>query len=306
MAEVYAAVHRGDARFERPVCIKRILPDMKWDAAFKELFFKEISIAGRLRHSNLVQVYDCIEDGHEIGLVMELVDGLDLSRLNRLLRRRGNPLEPEHVAYVAGQALLGLNSAHRSGIVHRDISPQNVLVSRNGEVKIVDYGLAKALTTLATLNDAVMGKPAYMSPEQATGEKADARTDLYSLGLVLYELMMGRPFFRVKNQAAAFRVIAKAERPRLPPFARALSSLIEGLLEPERERRLQSAVEAISALPSWSSCGPRGAQALRAVVREFVGAPIDEKLGLADRHQSRAEDLAVTVRERLDVLRARS
>ena len=184
------------------------------------------------------------------------------------------------MAYIAGQVLLGLASAHRRRIIHRDISPQNILLSRYGEVKIVDFGLAKVMTTLATLNNTTLGKFTYMSPEQATGDKVDHRSDLYSTGLVLYELITGHQLFMVKNQVEAFRAIAQAQQPSLPQVEPALAAVVERLLHPDRQARFQSAEEALRALPSWEVCGPLGSRGVQEMVRSVAGRAIDEKIGL--------------------------
>jgi eukaryotic-like serine/threonine-protein kinase len=281
MAEVFAAVHHGAVDFRRPVCVKRILPDISWDREFKRLFLREISIAGQLIHSNIVQVFDCIEEERNLGLVMELVDGVDLGTLSRKLRRVGSAAPQGIVAYICGQALLGLGFAHRRGIVHRDISPENILVSRFGEVKIVDFGLAKAMTTLATLNSSVVGKLSYMSPEQARGDRADHRGDLFSAGVIFHELLTGRKLFDVQSQGEACRVIAAAKLPPLEGVDPSLAKVVTALLQPTAQRRPQRAEEALAALPNWEVCGPRGARATRELVRWLVPTTIDEQLGLA-------------------------
>ncbi len=170
MAEVFAAEHGGAAGFGRPVCVKRILPDLTADEEFRRLFVREARVAGHLTHSNIVQVFDCIEDGQSLAIVMELIDGLDLRDLIRKLRTRGETLPEPLVAYVAGQLLSGLGFAHRQQVVHRDVSPHNVLLSREGEVKLADFGVAKVMITIyETKTGDLKVKIPYMSPEQVQG-----------------------------------------------------------------------------------------------------------------------------------------
>jgi eukaryotic-like serine/threonine-protein kinase len=276
MAEVYAGYSLGAAGFERPVCVKQVIADGRSDRRFRDLFLREIRLAGRLCHSNLVQVFDCIEGQREgrIGLVMELVDGLNLKAMILGLRQRGQATPQGLVGYIAGQMLAGLRFAHGQRIIHRDISPHNILVSRQGEVKIADFGVAKAMSSLASRTGKVQGKLAYMSPEQAGGKDVDHRTDLYSMGLVLYELLTGERFFGRAPRWSLLYEVAKAKQPRLLGADPALARLIEGLLAPNPAARFQSADEALCALPAWEVIGPRGARELAALVDELAGEPI--------------------------------
>lgn len=276
MAEVYAGYYMGAAGFERPVCVKHVLPDDGSDHHFRELFMREVHLAGQLCHSNLVQVFDCIadDDAGRLGLVMELVDGMDLKTLIRCLAQRDQLLPQGLVAYVAGQALAGLCYAHERRIVHRDISPHNILVSRQGEVKLADFGVAKAMNTYASQTGNVRGKLAYMSPEQAGGREVDYRTDLYSLGLVLYELLTGVRFFGRSPRWSLLYEVVKAEQPRLSGVEQPLGYVVERLLAPEASARFQSAEQALRALPAWDVVGPLGARELSRVVVELAGEPI--------------------------------
>lgn len=272
MAEVFAAEHCGAAGFERPVCIKRILPDLTADEDFRRLFVREARVAGRLTHANIVQVFDCIEDGRSLAIVMELVDGLDLRDLIRKLRQGGERLPEPLVAHVAGQLLAGLGFAHRQQVVHRDVSPHNVMISREGEVKLADFGVAKVMITIyETKTGDLKGKVPYMSPEQVRGKKdIDGRTDLYSAGLVLYELLRGERFFEESSYGELVGSVINAERPVLTGTSPELAALVETLLEPDREKRFHSAEQALAALPSWPESGPQGALFLGEIVRRLV------------------------------------
>jgi serine/threonine protein kinase len=273
MAEVFAATHVGAAGFSRSVCLKRILPHLATDPEFRELFIREARVAGSLCHSNLVQVFDCIEDGETLAIVMELVDGIDLKRLCRALLGCGQRVPPRAVAHIAGQLLAGLRYAHDRGVVHRDVSPHNVLVSREGEVKLADFGVAKAVMTRASRTGTLKGKLAYMSPEQAGARPVDQRSDLYSTGLVLYELLLGRRYFPPLGHSELIALVSHARPPRLDHVEPSLRALVGGLLEPRPAARFQSARDALAALPASDAVGPAGAAALAALVRGLDRAP---------------------------------
>ena len=244
-----------------------------------------------MRHTNIVQIFDCIEDGHNVGLVMECVDGMDLKELNQRTIESGSRVPEGIVAYLAGQILSGLSYAHDHGIIHRDISPHNVLVSRQGEVKIADFGIASTLATFSVGSDTIKGKLAYMSPEQARAEKVDCRSDLFSTGLILYELLTGERFFPQTSRWQMIQFVAVPPRPTLEVGHPSLRALIEGLLEPRLEARLATTDEALTLLPAWASIGPTGALQLAALIDhleqeqpisrgEMVNAPV--QLGLTD------------------------
>lgn len=265
-AEVFEALHRGAAGFERPVCVKRLVDRGISDRRFHDIFYREARFAGLLHHTNIVQIFDCIEEDDQVGLVMELVDGMDLMTLIQRSNQYRIPLSQAVIIHVAGQLLSALSYAHERGVIHRDISPHNVLISRWGEVKLSDFGIATALATLTDDSNSISGKLAYMSPEQARGQTVDARTDLYSAGLVLYELVTGVRYFPPTAQWSLLRLVANAERPSLADVDEALAPLLRGLLEPDREARIASAEDAFALLPDVPSLGPIGALALSDLV----------------------------------------
>ncbi len=271
MAEVFAASHHGAAGFERAVCLKRILTHLSKDGEFREMFMREARLAGKLVHSNLVQVFDCIEveNGATLAIVMEMIDGVDLKGLLDKLKEQGELMPHDVVAFVAGQILSGLCYAHGQRVVHRDISPHNVLISRQGEVKLTDFGIAKAILTHATRTGTLRGKLAYMSPEQASGKPIDWRTDLYSAGLVIYEMALGKRFFPKTNRWNLITIVAKAEQPKLEGVEPELAALIERLLAPDLEHRFQNAAESLGALPCCPTIGPVGAQKLAALLHRL-------------------------------------
>jgi beta-lactam-binding protein with PASTA domain len=192
MAEVFLA---RDQLLDRPVAVKVLFPEFATDEAFVERFRREATAAANLNHPNIVSVYDWGEADSTYFIVMEYVDGRTLSDI---LRAEG-PLHPDRVADVGADVAAALGFAHRNGVVHRDVKPGNVLVTPTGLVKVADFGIARAITANAdedlTQVGTVMGTAAYFSPEQARGEPVDPRSDIYSLGCVLYELLVGKPPF---------------------------------------------------------------------------------------------------------------
>ncbi|WAM14245.1 MULTISPECIES: Stk1 family PASTA domain-containing Ser/Thr kinase [Rhodococcus] len=201
-----STVYRGlDTRLDRPVAIKVMDPQFAADPAFVTRFEFEARSVARLKHPSLVAVYDQGHDREHAFLVMELVDG---GTLRELLRERG-PMPPHAVAAVAGPVLDALAVAHRAGLVHRDVKPENILISDGGEVKIADFGLVRAAAaSTTTSNSVILGTAAYLSPEQVTSGIADTRSDVYSTGVLLFELLTGRtPFTGDTSLSVAYQRI---------------------------------------------------------------------------------------------------
>lgn len=213
MAEVFLA---RDQLLDRPVAVKVLFPEFATDPAFVERFRREATAAANLNHPNIVGVYDWGEADNTYFIVMEYVDGRTLSEI---LRDDG-PLHPDRVADIGADVAAALGSAHRNGVVHRDVKPGNVLVTSAGLVKVADFGIARAITASTEENltqvGTVMGTAAYFSPEQARGDAVDPRSDLYSLGCVLYELVVGRPPFTGESPVGiAYKHVHEAPvRPR--------------------------------------------------------------------------------------------
>ena len=237
MAEVYRARAFGMAGFEKILVIKRVLDHMAQDQEFVEMFIDEARIAVRLQHVNIVQVFDLGEvDGHYF-MAMEYVHGLDLSRLLTRSKNLG-PFPIPLALFVAGEMLKALQFAHQQvddqgrsmQIVHCDVSPQNVLISYAGEVKILDFGIARAAFQADTKHRIVRGKYAYMSPEQVEGKTLDGRSDMFSLGIVLYEMLTGRRLFKMKNRDETLARVRRAEVPSPRAYRPEISEELEGFL----------------------------------------------------------------------------
>jgi hypothetical protein len=254
MAEVYRAILKGAAGFEKVVALKRILPFFGSDPDFVTLFQDEARIASTLTHANIAQVFEFGEVDGSFYLTMELVDGIDLSGLSDRLRKEGQPMPLATAAFIVAEAARGLSYAHdkkgQSGkpldIVHRDVSPHNVLVSYAGEVKVTDFGIAKATGKAhKTATGVVMGKLRYMSPEQVAGEELDPRSDVFSLGVILYELLTGGPIFPGDQSLRLAELIHTGTIP--PPSTRngsvppALDEIVLKALSRPREGRFARA-----------------------------------------------------------------
>lgn len=268
MAETFEAIRSGPSGFEQRVCLKLVLPFYHQDANFIELFHREAKLAAKLRHSNIVGVIDFGEVDGRSYMALELVDGCDLRVL--LDARDRTRLPSEYVALIGLDLAAALEHAHNpeerrsaedsgsvvQGIVHRDISPSNVLVSGHGEILLTDFGVAKAISGTARKQSAVKGKIPYMSPEQLKGEVVDGRSDLFALGVVLFEALAGQRPYDGPSDPATIMLILNGEHPSLrtltPDAPTKLCEIIEKLLDPDAMRRPQTAEELIEALDEFT------------------------------------------------------
>lgn len=225
MAEVFLAKQTGSKGFERLLAIKRILPQFTENAEFVSMFINEAKVAAQLSHPNIVQVFDFgqVEESYYIG--MEYVMGRDLRTIMERSQKSNRPLPLDQILFIISRVCSGLEHAHKKkdlhgnelNLVHRDISPQNILLSYDGEIKLVDFGIAKAaLQENETRTGILKGKLAYMSPEQAWGKGIDHRSDLFSLGIVLYECATGKRLFKGDSEINTLERVreAKFESPR--------------------------------------------------------------------------------------------
>ena len=224
MAEVSLARATGIEGFERHVVIKRIRPDQARDKSHVQMFLEEARLAATLHHQNIVQVHDIGAEQGEYFFVMEYVHGEDVRRLLTETNQRGERIPLEHVLTIITAAAAGLHHAHEQcgpscvplGIVHRDVSPDNILVGYDGSVKVADFGIAKAAhRALETESGVLKGKVSYMSPEQCVGLEVDRRSDVFALGIVLYECITGRRLFKDDNDFLTMTAIVQSKIP--PP-----------------------------------------------------------------------------------------
>ncbi len=261
MAEIYLASALGPEGFAKDVVIKVVRPFLATDPQFVRMFIDEARLASRLNHANVVQIFDFGKHGDTWYLAMEYVRGASLWELRRRCREQAVPFPPTLAAEIVAQVARGLHYAHalsdggqRLGVVHRDVTPHNVLLSFDGAVKLTDFGIAKAQLG-QTQPGALKGKFAYMSPEQARGEPVDARTDLFALGIVLWELVTGGRLFDGDSDVAVLRAVQDSVvpppsrlNPEVPPE---LSELILKALARPREERFQTAAELEKALGTF-------------------------------------------------------
>ena len=259
-AEVFLAEQLGAAGFKRLVVLKRIRPELYADAQYREMLIEEAQLAMSLHHSNLVEVLDVGEANGRYFLVMELVDGWTLHQIMRRARDAGMPLPPELAVYITAEICRALAYAHLRSeggeplhIVHRDVCPNNVLISMHAEVKLTDFGIAKARTRTAhTKIGMIKGKPAFMSPEQTRAEPLDARSDLFSVGTVLYALLTDKlPFPGPSDQELLIQV-SNADVPSpdklKPELPKEVCKLVLKAMAKKRENRFSSAQEMLGAL----------------------------------------------------------
>jgi serine/threonine protein kinase len=275
MAELFLALHRSVAGFEKLVVIKRILPEMSKDQGFITMFLQEARIAATFSHPNIVTIFDVGQAEGSYFIAMEHIHGEDLRSIVRSMKPKSVTEFPiEHAIAIVSGVAAGLAYAHDKrdlngnplNIVHRDVSPQNILVTFTGDVKIVDFGIAKASqdakplaeieTTGTTQKPAsehhtkagqLKGKIPYMSPEQARGEPLDARSDIFSLGVILFELCTGRRLFRGKDETETLRMIVEGEYPQPsvvnPRITPGLEAIILKSLAKDLTQRYQSGRE---------------------------------------------------------------
>lgn len=263
MAEVYKAKAHGVEGFEKTLVIKRILPELSQHPRFVEMFVNEAKIAVTLSHANIVQVFDLGLAEKSYFIAMEYVAGMDTATLLKRLKRANKVLPFELAVYIVSEVAKGLDYAHRRrdaelrplNIVHRDVSPQNVLLSYEGEVKLTDFGIAKARSVAQSVTEVgvVKGKYAFMAPEQLSGDEVDARSDIFAAGTLLYTVLSGgaHPF----QGASVYETISKIKsgearvlRELVPDLPAEIDAVLEQAMAPSKEQRYGSAGELYEAL----------------------------------------------------------
>lgn len=297
-ATVYLARTRGVAGFEREVALKLVHAHLRSDEESRLHLLEEARLAARIRHPNVVPVTEVDADSVGVFLVMDYVEGEALSGLVRLLRDQNHRLPPRLIARIMNDSLAGLHAAHELrdpqgqfiGLVHRDFSPQNILVGIEGVARLADFGVAKAASrTVRTKTGLVKGKVAYMSPEQARGHKVDRRCDVWAAGVVVWELITGRKLYDHEDDVATLLSVVTEEPPRLASVMQgvpaALDEAVAYALTSDVNNRCPSA-EAFRCLleSAWDECGGMASTPeLGAFVRQTVGHKLAERRALTSR-----------------------
>jgi serine/threonine protein kinase len=291
-AAVYRANVRGEAGFERLVAIKRILPHMAGDRDFVDTFVREAKTVARLAHAGICPIYELGKVGESLYMAVEYVQGRDLGQIMRRLARRHESMPPIVAAYIAARLCDALDYAHtlknakgsRTGIIHRDLSPSNIVVSYEGQVKLIDFGLAKAVGRAQSTNvDALKQKLSYMSPEMVKGKPIDARSDLFGVGICLYEMITNRRLFAGENDIETLKLVGRASVP--PPSAIVedapdeLEIVAMRALEREPDDRYQNASEMGEALDAYLQHADPGynSQRLATFMHDLFELDIEEE-----------------------------
>ena len=281
MAEVYRATYNPEGGFQKVVALKRVLPQYAEDEVFIGMFREEAALCSQFSHPGVVQVFDFGRFGDTYFLAMEYLDGPPLGRVLRAHRSTGLPvLAVLHLAVSLCEALQYVHERRGADgtdlkLVHRDLNPPNVLLSRLGEVKLTDFGIARSTSHIQhTEVGIIKGKPGYLAPEQATGEDFDARVDLFALGVTLWECLAGEPLFSTADAAATltnvFEKVVPSLRAKRPEIPASLETLVMQLLQRDVARRIPSARVALQSLRAMETgTVGSGARALAAVV-EFT------------------------------------
>jgi TonB family protein len=256
MAEVWKARMRGVEGFQKIVAIKKILPHLSDNQDFIEMFIDEAKLAAQLNHNNIIHIYDLGKIQSSYYIAMEYIDGHDLKTILKRGEERDTPMTVETALFVASKVAAALDYAHRKhdfegkemGLVHRDVSPQNVLISQEGDIKLCDFGIAKAASKAShTQAGALKGKLQYMSPEQAWGRSIDKRSDIFALATVLFEMLTGRKLFSGDNELSILEQVREARTVRPSQFNDEVTPEIDNIvikaLQKDPANRYQTAGE---------------------------------------------------------------
>jgi serine/threonine-protein kinase len=308
MAEIYLARQTGIHGFERLVVVKRILPHLASERRFTEMFFDEARIAAQLNHPNIVQIFDLCQEGEDSFIAMEYLEGESLGYLSSEAVRLRRPLPFAVSAGIIAQVCDGLDYAHRLRdekgrelrIVHRDVSPHNIIVLFSGMVKLVDFGIAKAASQMhETRVGTLKGKLAYMSPEQCRSAAVDHRSDVFSLGIVLWELFTGRRLFKRDNEAAVISAIVTEDVPNpktiRPDLPREMAAVALRALRRDPRERFDSAADMGAALREVALRleQPAGPAEIAAFVRSVFGERARTKQKLIEEIEAGSQDAAL-------------
>jgi serine/threonine-protein kinase len=307
MAEVFRGVAESMQGFRKNIAIKRILPNLTKNKKFVAMFLDEARLSLSLQHANIVQVFDIGHSEDTYFIVMEYVDGVDLKALTEWRRRIGRRIPIAHTLYIVMEICKGLSYAHEMlspetgrplGIVHRDISPPNVLISKQGEVKVVDFGLAKATSQIETTDPGVVkGKMSYLSPEAARGEEVDSRADIFAVGILLYEMLTGKRLFYGETDYQTVELVRNAKipplRPQNPQVEPELEDVVRKALARRAEDRYVSATDLQDALAHFSYS--RGLKVISRDIAELVRQCLDESRPRAEGNKKPAGSIIDTI-----------
>jgi eukaryotic-like serine/threonine-protein kinase len=294
MAEVFRALVLGPEQFQRVVVVKRILPQFSASPSFIEMFIDEARLCGRLSHPNIIQVHEFGNQDGQHFIAMEYVDGSSLGHILQRLADRNTLMPAPMAAEIVRQICRGLAYAHALpaedgkplGIVHRDLSPGNLIVGYNGAVKVLDFGIARVENRFRkgmTDPGCVKGKSSYLAPEQVTGQAVDHRADIFTAGIVLYEMLTGTRLFRGDNSTDSMKMVRSMHVPppsqRNPAVPVRLDAIVLRALRRQREERYQEATEMADALEGFLLENRVSSQELPAFMRSLYGPEIaDERI----------------------------
>ena len=307
MAEVFRGVAESLQGFRKNIAIKRILPALTQNKKFVAMFLDEARLSLSLQHTNIVQVFDIGHADDTYFIVMEYVDGVDLKGLIEWRRRLGKRMPLAVALHLINEICKGLAYAHEMvhpetgkplGIVHRDISPPNVLISKQGEVKVVDFGLAKASSQIETTDPGVVkGKMSYLSPEAARGEDVDSRADLFAVGILLYELLTGKRLFYGETDYQTVELVRNARIPPIkaqnPEVEQELEDIVRKALAKRKEDRYQTTLDLQDALAHYSYS--RGLKVISRDVADLVRQCLEDKAAESGGRQRRAGNILDTL-----------
>ena len=312
MAEIYLARGTTQMGAARLAVVKLVLNRFSEDPGFSEMLVSEAKLAARLSHANIVQTFDLGREEGRLYIAMEYVEGFDLTKLVKKLAARKIGLPAEYGFYAVMETLRALDYAHRCtdeggaplGIVHRDVSPSNVLISLEGEVKLCDFGIARAFDDLSELPEGAQeGKAAYMSPEHARGERVDGRADIFSASVILWEILAGRRMYRKPPQGEVIDLAKAGDVPPLPergfPDHARLQEILSRGLAKRREDRYPTAGAMLRDLEGYVAKARLMASPMR--FGNFLTEQFEEELVSVRRAREQAA-LSVTVEEPVEVI----
>jgi serine/threonine-protein kinase len=312
MAEVFKGVAESLQGFRKSIAIKRVLPALTKNKKFVAMFLDEARLSLHLQHANIVQVFDIGHADETYFIVMEYVDGVDLKQMLEWRRRIGKRLTIGQTIYLMMEICKGLAYAHDVvhpetgeplGIVHRDVSPPNVLISRNGEVKLADFGLAKAASQIETTDPGVVkGKMSYLSPEAARGEEVDRRADIFAAGILLYEMLTGKRLFYGDSDYQTVELVRAAKIPPIAPQNPEVEGEIEEIcrkaLAKRVEDRFQTAADLQDALAHYLFS--RGLKMIQRDIGDLVRGCLEDMSTLSGTRKPKPNIIDTILHEEID------